>query len=74
MKERLESRVNPGDLVPGGFSYPNNATVSGDTLYLRDANGNQISGRSVSNGDRITVLKIVSEKNWHLFSTQQVVL
>ncbi|MCG4546539.1 bacteriocin, partial [Clostridium perfringens] len=47
-----------GGEVPGGFTYPNNAQVVGDDLYLRDANGNQISGRVVSNGDKITVLDV----------------
>ncbi|GKU26378.1 hypothetical protein CFOLD11_32050 [Clostridium folliculivorans] len=50
--------IVPGEVVPGGFTYPNNAQVVGDDLYLRDANGNMISGRQVSNGDRITVLDV----------------
>lgn len=50
--------VAPGNIVSGGFTYPNNAQVVGDDLYIRDANGNQISGRSVSNGDKITVLDV----------------
>ncbi|NGT82858.1 SH3 domain-containing protein [Clostridium perfringens] len=50
--------VSPGEIVSGGFTYPNNAQVVGDDLYLRDANGNQISGRLVSNGDNITVLDV----------------
>ncbi|HGD0554651.1 SH3 domain-containing protein [Clostridium perfringens] len=50
--------IAPGGEVPGGFTYPNNAQVVGDDLYLRDANGNQISGRVVSNGDKITVLDV----------------
>ncbi|MGL5617040.1 MAG: SH3 domain-containing protein, partial [Sarcina sp.] len=62
MGNQIETKVNPGDIVPGGFSHPNNATVSGDFLYLRDENGNQIAGRTVSDGDRITVLKVLSDK------------
>lgn len=46
------------EVVPGGFTYENNAQVVGDELYLRDANGNRIPGRSVSNGDKITVLDV----------------
>ena len=40
------------------FSYPNNAKVSGDSLYIRDINGNTIPGRYVSDGDNITVLDV----------------
>ena len=50
--------IAPGGEVPGGFTYEPNAQVVGDDLYLRDANGNQISGRVVSNGDKITVLDV----------------
>lgn len=50
--------VAPGEVVPGGFTYENNAEVVGDELYLRDANGNLIPGRSVSVGDKITVLDV----------------
>ncbi len=34
--------VAPGEVVPGGFTYENNAEVVGDELYLRDANGSLI--------------------------------
>ncbi|WP_415336044.1 SH3 domain-containing protein [Clostridium perfringens] len=54
--------VAPGEVVPGGFTYENNAEVVGDELYLRDANGNRIPGRSVSVGDRITVLDVSYSK------------
>ncbi|HII4525958.1 TPA: SH3 domain-containing protein [Clostridium perfringens] len=54
--------VAPGEVVPGGFTYENNAEVVGDELYLRDANGNLIPGRSVSVGDRITVLDVSYSK------------
>ncbi|MGU8794095.1 SH3 domain-containing protein, partial [Clostridium perfringens] len=52
------SGVRPGDIVEGGFTYENNAQVVGDELYLRDENGNIIPGRSVSDGDNITVLDV----------------
>ena len=58
----MSSKVTPGDIVPGGFTYPNNAIVQNDFLYLRDANGNQIAGRTVSIGDKITILKIHHDK------------
>lgn len=54
--------VAPGEVVPCGFIYENNAEVVGDELYLRDANGNRIPGRSVSIGDRITVLDVSYSK------------
>lgn len=40
------------------YTYPNNAKVIGDDLYIRDANGNKIPGRYVSKGDSITVLDV----------------
>lgn len=43
---------------PLSFSYPNNAKVVGDDLYIRDGAGNRIAGRYVSNGDNITVLDV----------------
>ncbi|EPB8167433.1 HNH/ENDO VII family nuclease [Clostridium perfringens] len=54
--------VAPGEVVPGGFTYENNTEVIGDELYLRDVNGNLIPGRSVSVGDRITVLDVSYSK------------
>ncbi|MBU3221055.1 M14 family zinc carboxypeptidase, partial [Clostridium algidicarnis] len=50
--------IKPGELVPGGFTYPNNAKLQGDFLYLRDANKNMVSGRQVDDGDSITVLDV----------------
>lgn len=44
------------------FTYPNNAKVINDDLYIRDANGNKIQGRYVSKGDSITVLDVSSSK------------
>ena len=52
------SEITPGDIVPGGRTYPANATIINDFLYLRDENGSQISGRTVSIGDEITVLDV----------------
>ena len=43
---------------PLHFSYPNNAKVVKDDLFIRDANGSIIPGRYVSNGDDITVLDV----------------
>ncbi|GKX68963.1 DUF3289 family protein [Inconstantimicrobium mannanitabidum] len=54
----LENGVAPGDVVPGGFTYPNNAQLVGDFLYLRDANGNGVSGHQVDTGDKVTVLDV----------------
>jgi hypothetical protein len=48
--------------APGKFTYPNNAIVVGDDLYIRDANGNRIPGRYVSNGDKITVIDVSYSK------------
>ncbi|WP_242866017.1 hypothetical protein [Desnuesiella massiliensis] len=45
-----------------GFSYANNARVINDFLYVRDANGNIISGRRVDMGDNITVLDVSYSK------------
>ena len=56
------SGVRPGDIVKDGFTYDNNAQVVGDELYLRDENGNIIPGRSVSDGDNITVLDVSYSK------------
>lgn len=50
--------VAPGEIVPGGFTYPNNAQVVGDDIYIRDINGKEVSGRQVDNGDHITVLDV----------------
>ena len=54
--------ITPGDVVPGGFSYEQNAEVVGDELYLRDQVGNLIKGCSVSVGDKITVLDVSCTK------------
>ncbi|WP_170272152.1 N-acetylmuramoyl-L-alanine amidase [Clostridium tarantellae] len=40
------------------FSYDNNTKISGDFMYVRDANGNIISDRLVFDGDNITVLYV----------------
>ena len=44
------------------FSYPNNAKVVNDDLYIRDTNGNRIAGRYVSKGDNMTVLDVSGSK------------
>lgn len=44
------------------FSYPNNAQVFGDDLYIRDENGNKIPGHYVTNGDHVTVLDVSYSK------------
>ena len=46
-----------GSVVPGGRTYPVNATAQVD-LDLRDAQGNSIPGREVSAGDELTVLDV----------------
>lgn len=46
-----------GSIVPGGRTYPVNATAQVD-LDLRDAQGNSIPGREVSAGDELTVLDV----------------
>ena len=63
MNDQLETRVAPGEIVPNGFSFPNNAEVQGDFLYVRDAKGNIIPDRKVSVGDKITVLRVIKEAN-----------
>ena len=45
-----------------GFTYANNAKVSGDDLYIRDSEGNRQYGHYVSDGDNITVLDISYSK------------
>lgn len=50
--------IIPGELVLGGFTYPNNAQLIGDFLYVSDFYGNIISGRQVDAGDKITVLDV----------------
>ena len=45
-----------------GFSYPNNAQVRGDFLYVRDSDGNILSGHRVDDGDYITVLDVSYSK------------
>lgn len=52
------NNVNPGELVGPEPTYPTNATVVKDFLYLRDEKGNLIPGRQVDVGDRMTVLDV----------------
>jgi len=43
---------------PLSFSYPNNARVLGDDLFIRTIDGVKLLGHYVSNGDNITVLDV----------------
>lgn len=56
------TNIAPGGIVPGGRTYPANAVIKFDSLYIRDENGNLISGRETSVGDEITVLDISYSK------------
>ncbi|MGU8520973.1 SH3 domain-containing protein, partial [Clostridium perfringens] len=58
MTNNIIPNVSSGDLVGSTPTFPTNAKVIGDTLYLRDEEGNIIHGRSVDDGDSITVLDI----------------
>ncbi|MGU8479138.1 SH3 domain-containing protein, partial [Clostridium perfringens] len=58
IKNNIIPDVNPGDIVGDSPTFPTNAKVVGDELYLRDEEGNIIHGRSVDDGDSITVLDI----------------
>lgn len=40
------------------FSFPNNAQVVGDFLYVRDANGNIKLGEIVNDGDYVTIIDV----------------
>ena len=44
------------------YSYPNNAVVVNDVLFIRNANGVRIPGRYVSIGDPMTVLDVSGSK------------
>lgn len=43
--------------------YKTNAVIKGDFFYVRDKNGNKVSGRQVDDGDRIIVLEVWKSKN-----------
>lgn len=43
--------------------YNTNAKVQGDFFYVRDRNGNKVSGRRIDDGDRILVLEVWSSSN-----------
>ncbi len=49
-------------VINSNWSYSNNAQVVGDFFYVRDGDGDIISGREVWDGDKITVLKINYDK------------
>lgn len=52
-EDEITTIVNPGDEVPGGFTYSNNAVIQNKSLNLKDANGTDIANRYVSNCDKI---------------------
>ena len=56
----IPSRSNDTTPVqaPLNFSYPNNAKIVNDDLYIRDANGVKQAGHYVSNGDNVTILDV----------------
>lgn len=54
--------IPAGGIVPGGRTYPANAVVKNDFLYIRDKDGKIIPGRQTSIGDEITVLDISYSK------------
>ncbi|WP_066875022.1 EndoU domain-containing protein [Clostridium mediterraneense] len=58
----LINGIPAGGIVPGGRTYPANAVVKNDFLYIRDKNGTIITGRQTSIGDEITVLDISYSK------------
>ncbi|MGU8435448.1 glycoside hydrolase family protein [Clostridium perfringens] len=55
-------KVNSGDLVGIEPTFPTNATVKGDFLYVRTENSEQVEGRFLKDGDRITVLDVSYDK------------
>lgn len=54
----LIPKVSSGELIGDKPTFPTNATVKGDFLYVRSADTEKIEGRFVNDGDRITVLDI----------------
>lgn len=54
----LIPKVNSGELIGDKPTFPTNATVKGDFLYVRAEDTEKIEGRFVNDGDRITVLDI----------------
>ena len=59
---KYSGHTTSDDPTPTVFSYPNNAQVKGDFLYVRDSNGNILSGHRVDDGDCITVLDVSYSK------------
>ncbi|MGU8478588.1 glycoside hydrolase family protein [Clostridium perfringens] len=55
-------KVNSGDLVGIKPTFPTNATIKGDFLYVRTEDSEQVEGRFISDGDRITVLDVSYDK------------
>lgn len=61
--ENSSTQPTPQPATPVlNFSYPNNALVVLDDLYIRDANGVRIPGRYVAIGDNISVLDVSYSK------------
>lgn len=42
--------------------YKENATIKGDFFYVRDKDGNKVSGRQIDDGDRIVVVEVWNSK------------
>jgi len=55
---RSQISISTIPIITSKFSYLNNAKIINDDLYIRDSNGNKISGRYVSNGDNVTILDV----------------
>ena len=62
MNIKLISKVSSGELIGNQPTFPTNATVKGDFLYVRTENTEKIEGRFVNDGDRITVLDVSYSK------------
>ena len=63
-------KVNSGDFIGNEPTFPTNATVKGDFLYVRTENSEQVEGRFLNDGDRITVLDISYDKQLVLVQYQ----
>jgi len=62
--KKLEESFQPTKVTVAtlNFTYPNNAKVVNDNLYIRDINGHKITDRWVAKGDKITVLDVSYSK------------
>lgn len=63
-------KVNSGDLVGIKPTFPTNATIKGDFLYVRTEDSEQVEGRFLNDGDRITVLDVSYDKQLVLVQYQ----